>query len=154
MSDPIFKRIFNLVYPVGSIYMSVNNTSPATLFGGTWVQLKDRFLLGAGDSYSNGKTGGAATHTLTWDQMPVHYHGIQSAGSHSHDQYVTANPGTGGINGRADYAGDFSGLSKYYQGTDTGSSGSHTHGCDNAGKGEAHNNMPPYLVVYMWKRTA
>ena len=55
--------VVDSIYPVGSIYMSVNSTSPATLFGGTWSQLKDRFLLGAGDTYSNGATGGAATVT-------------------------------------------------------------------------------------------
>lgn len=59
------------IYPVGSIYMSVNSTSPATLFGGTWSQLKDRFLLGAGDTYSNGATGGVATVTLTTSQIDI-----------------------------------------------------------------------------------
>lgn len=50
-------------YPVGAIYMSVNSTSPASIFGGSWTQLQNRFLLGAGSSYSNGATGGSATHT-------------------------------------------------------------------------------------------
>ena len=84
-------EIVNLIYPVGSIYMSVNSTSPATLFGGTWAQLKDRFLLGKGDTYTtNGATGGAASVsytpagtnkngavsncTLTVDQIPSHNH--------------------------------------------------------------------------------
>ena len=66
--------ILAAVYPVGSIYMSTNNTSPATLFGGTWEQLKDRFLLGAGDTYTAGNTGGAATHTLTTTEIPSHTH--------------------------------------------------------------------------------
>ena len=65
---------FDKVYPVGSIYMSVNNTSPASLFGGTWEQLKDRFLLGCGDTYSNGATGGEASHVLTEEEMPSHEH--------------------------------------------------------------------------------
>ena len=68
-------------YPVGSIYMSVNATSPSVLFGGTWEQLKDTFLLSAGDTYANGSTGGASTVTLTSDQMPGHTH---SVGAHSH----------------------------------------------------------------------
>lgn len=77
----IRQTMLNAVYPVGSIYMSVNSTSPSSLFGGTWVQLKDRFLLGAGDTYSNGATGGAATHTLTAAEMPGHTHTV---GAHSH----------------------------------------------------------------------
>lgn len=70
MSDPILKRMFDLIYPVGSVYISVNNTNPAVLFGGTWVQIKDRFLLGAGTTYSNGTTGGEASHTLTTGELP------------------------------------------------------------------------------------
>ena len=77
----IRQTMLNAVYPVGSIYMSVNSTSPSSLFGGTWVQLKDRFLLGAGDTYSAGATGGAATHTLTAAEMPGHTHTV---GAHSH----------------------------------------------------------------------
>lgn len=130
------KDIFDIdkIYPIGSIYMSVNSTNPSVLFGGTWEQLKDRFLLGSGNTYSNGATGGAATVTLNINQIPVH----------SHAQVVTANPGTGSINGRRDYVSDNTGLSSYQQGVNT----------YNAGGGQAHNNMPPYLVVYMWKRTA
>lgn len=88
--NPSNSDIVNLIYPVGSIYMSVANASPATLFGGTWAQLKDRFLLGAGDTYTAGDTGGAASvsytpagtnsggavssHTLTTDEIPSHNH--------------------------------------------------------------------------------
>ena len=66
----------DFIYPIGSIYMSVNSTNPGTLFGGTWSQLKDRFLLGAGNTYTNGNTGGAATVTLTVNRMPKHSHTI------------------------------------------------------------------------------
>ena len=68
------KSVIDMVYPVGAIYMSVNSTNPASLFGGTWEQIKDRFLLSAGDSYSAGSTGGEAEHTLTYGEMPVHSH--------------------------------------------------------------------------------
>ena len=61
-------------YPVGSIYLSVNNTNPSELFGGTWERIKDKFLLASGDTYSNGSTGGSATHTLTTNEMPSHKH--------------------------------------------------------------------------------
>lgn len=68
------------VHPVGSLYWSSKNTSPASLFGGTWTQIKDRFVLSAGDSFANGNTGGAATHTLTVAEMPSHNHGGVSGG--------------------------------------------------------------------------
>ena len=79
--------LLNLVYPVGSIYWSSKNTNPGTLFGGTWQQIKDRFILAAGDSYSNGATGGAATVTLTVNNMPSHSHSFTPSGtvsSHTH----------------------------------------------------------------------
>ena len=79
--------LLNLVYPVGSIYLSSKNINPATLFGGTWTQIKDKFILTAGDSYSNGATGGAATVTLTVSNMPSHSHSFTpsgTVGSHSH----------------------------------------------------------------------
>ena len=79
--------LLNLVYPVGSIYWSSNNTNPGTLFGGTWTQIKDKFILAAGDSYTNGATGGAATVTLTVSNMPSHSHGFTPSGkvgSHTH----------------------------------------------------------------------
>ena len=86
--EVILKENFlNLVYPVGSIYWSSNNTNPGTLFGGTWTQIKDKFILAAGDSYTNGATGGAATVTLSVSNMPSHSHSFTPSGtvaSHSH----------------------------------------------------------------------
>ena len=73
-SSIYMQSVFDKIYPVGSIYMSVNSTSPASLFGGTWTQLKDRFLVGAGNSYSVNSTGGEATHKLTANEMPSHTH--------------------------------------------------------------------------------
>lgn len=70
--------LLKVVYPVGSIYMSVNSTSPATLFGGTWEQIKDRFLLAYGDTYENGETGAEATHTLTIAEIPPHFHSCKT----------------------------------------------------------------------------
>ena len=124
--------VLDMVYPVGSIYMSVNATSPSTLFGGTWEQIQDRFLLAAGNSYSAGATGGEATHTLTIDELPDHGHTIlyyDASGNQSFG-YQFGSKGT-------------------RSGTPESSSGiGHTGGS------KAHNNMPPYLAVYMWKRTA
>lgn len=128
------------IYPVGSIYMSVNNTNPSTLFGGTWEQLKDRFLLGAGDTYTAGNTGGEATHTLTINEMPSHNHSIYS-GWGTGESIGTDGFEFGsaiGVNNR-NYYEQGGGAMKFIGST---------------GGGQAHNNMPPYLTVYMWKRTA
>lgn len=122
-------------YPVGSIYMSVNSTSPASLFGGTWEQLKDRFLLGAGDTYANGATGGEASHTLTVGEMPAHNHNIITAGNNTVDYN---NSGASGSDGHGISVG------ANYNNMWT----------NHVGGSEPHNNMPPYLAVYMWKRTA
>lgn len=114
--------------------MSVNNTNPNTLFGGTWVALQNRFLIGAGDNYNGGSTGGEATHTLTVDEMP----------SHSHAQYVTVSSG-GNLAANCDY-------DVYTSNSARKSAQNITTG--NKGDDVAHNNMPPYLAVYIWKRTA
>jgi len=124
---PTNSEIADLIYPVGSIYMSVNSTSPATLFGGTWQQIEDTFLLSAGSTYTAGATGGEATHTLTIDEMPSHNHGL-----YSRNTYQSGT--TGAINGW--------------------NTGGTSYNTKNTGGGGAHNNMPPYLVVYMWQRTA
>ena len=124
--------IADMIYPVGSIYMSVNNVSPTTLFGGTWEQLKDRFLLGAGSAYTAGAIGGEATHTLTVDEMPSHAHNMTINGT-----YSTKDAGTA------------------FDRVVFGNSWLHgAKATESTGGGAAHNNMPPYLVVYMWKRTA
>lgn len=123
-------QILGLVYPVGSIYMSINNVSPATLFGGKWVQIKGRFLLGASDVYKANTTGGEVAHTLTNDEMPNHQHSIWFPNSGGEQSAEIGYPETGSKN-------------TYY------AEASKTSG---AGGGAAHNNMPPYLVVYMWRR--
>ena len=120
-------------YPVGSIYMSVNSTNPKTLFGGTWVQLKDRFLLAAGTTYKAGSTGGEATHTLTASEMPSHNHAVYYPNAGAADHSAPGNYPDGPSD------------STYYE------IGSYT---SSAGGGGAHNNLPPYLSVYVWKRTA
>ena len=125
--------ILSKVYPVGSIYMSLSSTDPKTLFGGTWERLKDRFLLAAGDKYSAGATGGEATHTLTKDELPSHNHyAAVSGGTDSYGQNRTA------ISSFAIKTQGYSDSSTIFA----------------TGGGTAHNNMPPYLAVYMWERTA
>lgn len=148
--------LISKIYPVGSIYMSMVDTDPATLFGvGTWARISQgRMLLGADDSaYEAGATGGEADHTLSVDEMPAHSHGISNSGNHTHNFY-----GSNSNNGPLT-EGD--GLDT--EGNDhfthnirftTSSAGNHTHTISNSGGGAAHNNMPPYLVCYIWQRTA
>lgn len=72
---------FDLIYPIGSIYLSVNNVNPGTLFGGTWEQIQNQFLLGAGNVYTAGNTGGSATKSIAVTNLPSHTH---SVGAHAH----------------------------------------------------------------------
>lgn len=134
-SRALSSLILEAVYPVGSIYMSVNGTSPATLFGGTWEAIQGKFLLGADSGvYKAGNTGGEATHTLTVDEMPEHRHTI-------------AYPNAGGPYGDAAIC--------YPEGSDTEKTWmAEMCKTQSAGNSKAHNNMPPYLAVYIWKRTA
>jgi microcystin-dependent protein len=83
---PYLRSIADFIYPVGSIYMSVNDTSPAVLFGGVWQRIQGRFLLGSSSSYAVGSTGGAATKTLTVNNLPAHNHVATTAdaGGHVH----------------------------------------------------------------------
>lgn len=69
-----WNQLLDLIYPIGSIYISINNTNPGTLFGGTWNQLKDRFLLSADSTYIAGSTGGEAIHTLTPAETALKQH--------------------------------------------------------------------------------
>ena len=116
-----------MVYPVGSIYISVNSTSPASLFGGTWEILNDVFLLAAGSYADAGTFGGEAAHTLTVDEMPAHSHSV---------------PNMSGYDTGTEWVGQ------------NGTAAPQTRSTDINGGGAAHNNMPPYLAVYMWKRVA
>lgn len=136
--------LLNKVYPVGAIYMSVNDTTPASFLGGTWEQLEDRFLLGCGNTYVPGFTGGEATHKLTIKEMPSHRHRVYSSSGYSGDSI-----GLGNSNGKYMACTLNGGNAGYYDTTKTGS-----NALENTGGGQAHNNMPPYLVVFMWKRTA
>lgn len=126
------KTLLNLIYPVGSIYMSVNNVSPATFFGGTWEQIQDRFLLAAGSTYTAGTTGGEAKHTLTEAEMPSHGHwAAVVGGTEAYGQTRTA-------------VSHFTLSTSGYLDSST---------LVRTGGDAAHNNMPPYLAVYVWKRT-
>lgn len=146
------KTVFDMVYPVGSIYMSVNATSPATIFGGTWEQIKDKFLLSAGDMYKAGATGGEATHTLTKSEIPNYTIGsIPEAVPDNHDNWRN-----GGITG--DNLGNASsskkGVANNNEVLTINSGPQWSYKISTDGGGQPHNNMPPYIAVYIWQRTA
>ena len=129
-----FTNIIDIIYPVGSFYISTSSTSPATLFGGTWAALSARrFICAAGTNYSAGTTGGEETHILTQDEMPSHVH---------------ANP----------CATEYGGNASYYRSLFATNSPFWTHTDWNnqtasAGADAAHENRPPYIAEYIWYRT-
>ena len=156
-------NFLNTVYPVGSIYMSVNNVSPSTLFGGTWAPIYSRMLIGAGGlnegnthnsfgtaaagtlQFAAGEMGGELQHTLTVTEMPAHRHNFRTCYK---DDYGIADGPT--LFGRLSSQGNEAGLSAFnnYNGKQ------YIMTMLNTGGSGPHNNMPPYLGVYMWKRTA
>lgn len=152
-------NLLDLVYPIGSVYITLSTKSPEVLFGGKWKQIKGRFLLSADTTYKAGATGGEASHTLTVDEMPAHGHTGRTStnGSHRHGTWGEnyTNPPMGiydnsyhmGSNGGRDYD------NRLYN-TTTDGDHAHTLSIDNTGGNKAHNNMPPYLVTYMWQRVA
>ncbi len=131
--------LFLNIYKIGDIYITTNSENPADRFGGRWEQIKDKFLLCAGSTYSAGSIGGEAMHTLTVNEIP----------SHTHGEFGYPIPGYGTSYGITD--GTLSGTSNtgncrnniYFGRTDGGDCGN-----------QPHNNMPPYLAVYVWKRIA
>lgn len=172
------------VYPVGSIYMSVVETNPAELFGGTWEAIAPgRVLLGAGEynsivSYTAGTTGGRIDHILTSSNIPKHTHTVEIATetqSHLHKNGVFDEVAAGNGPLSSNYGATklyptasqkvlsadgetFSTNTLLYMGNTSGASTSHTHdvtvGYYGASSPAAISVMQPYLVVYMWKRTA
>lgn len=127
-------HILNLAYPVGSIYMSINNVNPSKFFGGTWEAFAEGKTLIGVNSEDNDfnvpeKTGGEKTHTLTTAEMPSHYHNLAIDGGSDAGTLDRV-----ALNGY--------GASRWYSNTRS------TCG------GQAHNNMPPYITCYMWKRVA
>ena len=145
-------ELFDRIYPVGSIYISMNETDPGTLFGGTWERISGRFLLGCGVTGSNannradfeqlptdqqiwfseastGQTGGEYYHTLSAQEMPAHSHLLKSTES-----------ATNNGQGWSTYAVNYFADNGHYLGTTI------------TGETLGHNNIPPYITVTMWQR--
>ena len=115
------------VYPIGTIYVAYNHEDPATLFGGTWVRIENAFLWATDTSGEIGKTGGEATVTLTVDEIPSHSHNV------------------GLETGKLQQGTHYSRVT---------AAGGSTSVVSSTGGGKAHNNMPPYIQVSAWRRTA
>lgn len=140
--------VLDNVYPIGSIYMNVNSTNPGTLFGGTWEQIQGKFLLGMSSSYPAGSQGGEASHTLTTEEMPTHAH--DPANQAGYYGFITNSQ-------KAFTVGDMgvqSGSGRYYPFATADFDISRNTLTGTTGGGKSHNNMPPYLSIYIWKRTA
>ena len=114
------------LYPVGAVYISTSSIDPGALFGGVWEAIKDRFLLSAGNSYAAGATGGEVTHMLKIEELPAHQH------------LIAMNQA-----GESDYWGPVDAVRQ---------TGTNHNVTLPTGGNQPHNNMPPYLAVYMWKR--
>ena len=119
-------------HPVGSVYITTSSSfNPESQWGGTWAKIAEgQCLIQAGNNYALGSTGGESTHTLTVGEMPTHYHAYRLAYG-GQDPAHGFNYGNNTVGTFDD--GDFSA---------------------SAGGNQAHNNMPPYLAVNIWKRTA
>ncbi|MDR1071708.1 MAG: hypothetical protein LBL21_03645 [Rickettsiales bacterium] len=119
------------IYPVGAVYISTNNADPATLFGfGMWERFgQGRALVGVDESDPEfdtvEKTGGEKAHKLTIAEMPSHNHGIYTSGN--------------------DSGGSYNDVGKYHD---------QTNGTSYTGGGGAHNNLQPYITVYIWRRVS
>lgn len=160
--------LLSLVYPVGAVYISTVSTSPADLFGfGTWAVFgagRTIVSLDAADSDfdTSGATGGSKTVTLTEAQIPAHTH-VQDAHGHSvsdpgHAHVENLNSATtGGLRGATPDTSTNTSTASGYS-TASATTGltvdSATATNQNTGGDEAHNNMPPFIVAYVWERTA
>lgn len=144
------QAIVNVIYPVGSIYMSTVNITPAAVFGGEWEAIRGRFLLAESDNHAAGSTGGEENHKLTVEELADHGH---TGMEHQAGKFMTFSGS----------AGEYSNVSRVnVQGAEKGTgtatwqwvSMRWTDTVENSGGSQPHNNMPPYLAVYVWKRIA
>lgn len=155
LEDHRISTIADVFYPVGSIYMNVSLVDPAALFGGTWQRIEDTFLLSAGQTYTAGDTGGEAEHTLAKEELPIEHmtfrrlynaadgSTIDVMASSETDGSIGVADGTQGRPNITFHAATISSLNTTGQ-----KAMQYTYGGN-----QAHNNMPPYLAVYMWRRT-
>lgn len=138
-------NLLELVYPVGSIYISMSSTNPGALFGGTWVQINNRFLYATTSSMI---IAGENIHTLTVDEMPAHNHSGTIVGIGSKETFSNS-----GIFGNEKYKNGLQ-WNTIANGGSYDVYGETIYTSNNTGSGKAHNNMPAYITCYGWYRTA
>ncbi len=143
ITKEIKDEVYDKVYPIGCYYWSSEPTNPEVLFSGVWQQVKDVFVLAAGNEFSIGSQGGEKEHKLNGSEMPKHRHMfVPNVGADGINFVVPTNKNGSGIssigqNGKAHYPGHWA---------------NNTWGTDERGGNQAHNNMPPYITAYCWKR--
>ena len=162
--NPMMEDIINVIYPVGSIYMAATNVNPSLLFGGTWVQIKDKFILAAGNTYAVGDEGGAATCTLSTANLPAHTHGSKSMSGNIRLKGINDGYAIGDANNAQEGLVTFSrdgGAALPHIVADGGSellsdliTINATHEHSSVGSGTAFDILPPYIAVEVWYRTA
>ena len=140
------QEVFLAVHPVGSIFLSTDGTEPAELYGGTWEQIKDAFLLGAGDTYAAESTGGEEKHTLTESELP-NVTGSVDFQADGNSQGIVS-----GVNG-VFTMGQMS-LGAFQPNNKVSEKGIARQFIMSFGSNLPHNNMPPYYSVYIWRRVA
>lgn len=139
-------------YPVGSIYMSTSSTSPASLFGGSQTQIQNQFLLAAGSGYSAGSTGGSTTHSHSYGIRYNAFYATFVGDDTTAIRTLTYN-GTSETGYKDSiWVQDVS--TKRNSGLSSGSTSTSSASYLNRATTSGNSNMPPYLAVYVWKRTA
>lgn len=133
-------------YPIGSIYMSFNSTEPSILFGGTQERIKDRFILAAGDSYTAGATGGETTH-----EHNLSNNGYASIGNFNNTTVFRSGSKYAKDDAVSAYIWTHNGDSSF---TSSSTNYDNIQYVGLRGKTDSASSMPPYLVAYMWYRTA
>lgn len=158
ISDDLENKILNIVYPVGSIYVSMNSTNPSSIIGGTWTQIKDKFLYCTTSSKVTGGSTTTGSHTLTVDEIPAHSHGSKTltggfyaydyTGSRANGIVSESNANNNGVgfsnNATAETPWKNFNIKATHEHNSVGGGGSHTHS----------QNLPPYITCYAWYRTA
>lgn len=161
-------ELLDLVYPVGAIYLSVNSTSPTTLFGGIWEEYASgRTIIGQGTSdlmYSAGAVGGESKHTITLNELPNHSHPCNTVNSgETTFRTLATETGTGMTSSgllsassdeKLENIPNYNGSNYLTLNNINLNISNHTHTIGSIGAGASHNNMPPYIVCYIWKRIA